>query len=211
VKPDELFKSLPKSRTLSGATALTDTQKISTVLSYKNKTTRSLVWNIKYKKDQHALTCAGYILYHVLIEIIQENTTWTKNVQQKPYPFIIIPIPISSSRRRERGYNQCELIAKAIVRYDTDEIFAIKTDILFKIKNVKKQTFKNRQERLAGPQGVFTAVMPSNMSTDTLSDIRGRPIFLLDDVITTGSTMQTAIDCLHHAGFKNVRGISLAH
>ncbi len=199
IKPEELLKNLPRSRNLSGATAVTDRQKISAVLSYKNTTTRSLVWSIKYTRDKYALTCVGYILYRALMEIISTNESETRNGQ----PFIIIPMPISHARRRERGYNQCELLAKAILHCDTEGIFDMRTDILFKIKNVKKQTFKNRQERLTSIHGVFRVDMPT--------DIRDSRLFLLDDVITTGSTMQSAMTCLYQAGFKNVYGISLAH
>jgi len=202
IRPEELFKSLPRSKNLSGATALTDRQKIYAVLSYKNRITRLLIWNIKYKRDRHALICAGYILYHVLIEMITEKTSETINM-----PPFIIPMPISRARRHERGYNQCELMIKALLQYDTGKNLRMRSDILGKKKNIKKQTFKNRQERLAPKEGVFEVTI----SPATLHEMKTKLIFVLDDVITTGSTMQAAIDCLYHAGLRNVYGISLAH
>ena len=203
VTPEELFKSLPKSKNLSDAIAVTDRHKIYAILLYKNKITRSLVWSIKYKRDRYAFTCAGYILYHALMEIIAEKTSGTINVP----PFIIIPIPISRARRHERGYNQCELMTTALLQYDTGKNLQMRSDILGKKKNIKKQTFKNRHERLVNVEGIFEVTI----SPATLHRLQTRPIFVLDDVITTGSTMQAAIACLHHAGFKNVYGISLAH
>jgi ComF family protein len=209
VTPEKLLKILPKSENVRGATALTDKEKIHAVLSYKNRTTQSLVWNIKYKRNRQALTCAGYILYCALMKDIAGTATdkaiITENNTAKS--FIIIPMPVSAARRRERGYNQCELLAKALSPYDIGNFFKIRTDILFKKKNIKKQTFKNRRERLESMKDVFTVNMPHNLE----QEMETMPIFILDDVITTGSTIQAAMDCLRRAGFENVHGISLAH
>jgi ComF family protein len=207
VSPENIFETLPRSKNLSGATALIDKRKTLAVLAYKDRTTRALVWNIKFKRNRHAIACAGYILYRTLMEIITEKNSAASSC-------IIIPMPISAARRRERGYNQCELMAEAVLRCDIRGIFEMRTDILIKIKNVKKQTFKNRQERLVNAEKIFkvtTPQTPLSPQNNLTGDIKKRMIFLLDDVVTTGSTMQAAMDCLHQAGFENVHGISLAH
>jgi len=71
------------------------------VFYYKDKRVQKLIWNIKYKKSRRGLALASYILLQRLREF------YTK------YPsdiFLLIPIPITQKRRKERGYNQCELI-----------------------------------------------------------------------------------------------------
>lgn len=202
ITPEKLYTILPKSKDIRGATALVDPSKIAVAVSYRNSTSRALVWNIKYKRDRYAIACAGYILYHVLYDLVEKLPESESCLR----PFIIIPMPISGTRRRERGYNQCELLATAILRHDGGGIFEVSTDILVKVKHVEKQTFKNRRERLAAladTEGIFETIQ---------NDLgKKRLLFVLDDVITTGSTLQAAMDCLHRAGFENVRGIALAH
>lgn len=175
-------------------------------LAYKNPIVRTMVWNMKTKKDRHAFACAGHIMADKLRDVA---------VGKNP---IIIPMPIRQKRRRERGYNQCELLADEMRRHCLDEIkMEIRTDILFRarqragakgLKNDKKQAFKNRAERIAGVRGAFSV---NEYAIGKIKDVESRDIIVIDDVLTTGSTMNEAMSALRKAGYKNVSGLALAH
>ncbi len=202
LKPDELYKRLPQTKDKHGATALAEESTVSArpplflqvkaVLAYKNRITRSLIWNIKFKKDQHAFQCGGYVLYQTLL-------CWPKEAQSG---YVLIPMPVSKKRRHERGYNQCELLTRAILAYDTRGEYTMRTDILLRKKHIAKQTFQNRQKRLAATKDIFEVARV---------DAVKKTVIVIDDVITTGSTMREAIISLQNAGYRDVYGLGLAH
>lgn len=164
---------------------------IQSIFIYKNPLIRELVWQIKYKKNNHALKCAGYALYN---EIIKNNSK-----------AILVPIPISKQRRNERGYNQCELIINEIIKLDTNNNFKKVFDLLIRNRNTTKQTFKDRNNRINDSKSIFS------INNNLVSDYFRENIIIIDDVMTTGSTINSAIECLSNAGFENIRVITLAH
>ncbi|MDR3558306.1 MAG: phosphoribosyltransferase family protein, partial [Candidatus Pacebacteria bacterium] len=110
-------------------------------------------------------------------------------------------------RRKKRGYNQCELLAAFFIREmsvrGAQDRFTIRTDILEKPIDTQKLAFQNRVARLQANKGVFRV-------SCNLSHFQGR-IIIIDDVITTGSTMRSAMGALETAGAKNITGIGIAH
>jgi len=111
---------------------------------------------------------------------------------------LIIPIPLHIKRKRERGYNQSEVIAKGISQ-------ALKIPMMINIikrkKHTKSQTKLNKEEREANVQGAF-------LIKD--SDIEDKRIFMFDDVITSGATMNECVKLLKEQGAKEVIALSLA-
>jgi ComF family protein len=91
---------------------------------------------------------------------------------------VIIPVPLHPSKLRERGFNQSEYISKGIA-----EVTGLQLDIktLIRIRASDTQTKRSRYERWMNVEGIFAV-------TDSES-IRGKHILLVDDVITTGSTI----------------------
>ncbi len=91
---------------------------------------------------------------------------------------VIVPMPLSTNRLRERGYNQAEEIAKGI-----SDITGIAVDSSStKRKRFKvSQTSLTRMEREDNVKGAFDCVLPERLN--------GKHVLLLDDVITTGSTV----------------------
>ena len=135
-------------KTLAGLPHLNNQDKanLQAVVSYKHRTVRAMIWNIKYKKNPDALYCGGYLLYnHIKVHYMIAKET-----------LYIVPIPVSPSRRRERGYNQCELLAQVVVALDTSGSLQLVPNLLLRIKNTEKQTFKSRKERLASMEKVFS-------------------------------------------------------
>ncbi len=116
--------------------------------------------------------------------------------------WVLVPIPSSKKRRSERGFNQAELIARKIFEYDEGKNFSCDTSLLFKIKDTPHQSeLKNRAERLKNLIGAFSAS----------GKCSGKNIILIDDVITTGTTMNEAAKVLKKSGAKKVLGFSIAH
>ena len=108
-------------------------------------------------------------------------------------------IPISRRRKKERGYDQAELLAEAMAKHwDTESVVTLK-----KIVDTPRQSsLTDVYQRRANVLGVYEAVDPENF--------RERRILLVDDVYTTGSTMNEAARTLRLAGAKEVLGITLA-
>ncbi|MBI5448704.1 ComF family protein [Candidatus Gottesmanbacteria bacterium] len=112
---------------------------------------------------------------------------------------VLVPIPLHPSRLRERGFNQAEVLGKAI----TDKLnIPLRTDILLRVKRTIPQVeMKSKDARLKNMDGVFAV----NQDDDSLG-----PVVLVDDVFTTGATMRAAANTLKRIGAPFVWGITIA-
>ena len=90
----------------------------------------------------------------------------------------IITVPISKKRLKTRGYNQSYLIAKEIANQTNLELV---NNCLIKTKNIKEQSKLNKEERKQNIQGVY------ELKNQQL--IENKKILLIDDIYTTGSTV----------------------
>lgn len=111
---------------------------------------------------------------------------------------VLVPVPLSASRRRVRGYNQAEEIARVVA----DELrLPLEPELLRRIRHTKPQTeIAGRDERLKNVAGSFAAS----------EDARGHTVLVIDDVYTTGATMGEAVRTLKAAGARRVYGITAA-
>ncbi len=112
---------------------------------------------------------------------------------------IIIPIPISSSRKRERGYNQSELLTKKLNELVN---IHIETKVLKKEKNNQPQSSLNKLQRKENVKNVYKVQNELKISN--------KYILLLDDVYTTGSTANECAKILKQAGGKEVGVLTIA-
>ncbi len=101
----------------------------------------------------------------------------------------VIPIPLSTGRCKERGYNQSFLIAYGLLGKKP------KNNILERIKETKPQTELSYQERIENVKNSFKALKEK---------VEGKKILLVDDVMTTGATLKEASKALKEAGAKEV-------
>lgn len=180
----------------------------SSIWAYKDPRVSRLVWCVKYKKSAHAVKLGGYALFLAL----NDGPAPSKNI-------VIVPIPVTAKRRRERGYNQCELLADEVMRLEAARLksgeltgqkrFIVSKDLLTRERNSTAQKTKDRKGRLVGSQGIFSVREVCLARNDSLN--KDISIIVIDDVITTGSTMKEAIDTLRAANFSDIRGLSLAH
>ncbi len=113
----------------------------------------------------------------------------------------LIPVPLHSIKHRERGYNQSEHICKGI-----SEITGIRacTDLLHRKKYTVSQTQLTLDERKENVGDAFRINMRKR------EEIEGRSFILVDDVITTGSTITACARQLKNAGAKNVHAAAIA-
>ncbi len=108
----------------------------------------------------------------------------------------IVPVPLHPARRRERGFSQTEVLAKAISKHLKKPV--IKP--IFRYKYTKPQAVLSLKEREDNIKGAFSY----------LSRVNDRVILLVDDVITTGFTFYECAKVLMRAGARDVIGITLA-
>ena len=112
---------------------------------------------------------------------------------------IITPVPISNLRKRERGYNQSDLIARKVAEFAN---IAYYPKILIKIKNNKPQSTLNKEHRLENVKNVY--------KIQNLEKIKEKNILLFDDIYTTGATANECARLLKQAGAQNVGILTLA-
>ncbi|MCI9038803.1 MAG: ComF family protein [Clostridia bacterium] len=112
---------------------------------------------------------------------------------------IIIPVPISSSRKKERGYDQSELLARKISKMAG---VSVETQVLKKEKHNQPQSSLNKQQRKENVKDVY--------KVQNELKIRNKNILLLDDIYTTGSTANECAKMLKQAGGKKVGILTIA-
>lgn len=110
-------------------------------------------------------------------------------------PSIIIPVPLSHKARRTRGYNQAGLIASLLSRQLQIVYYP---HALSKIRDTEPQSSLNREERLHNLKGGFKVVK------SYLSKLSGKTILLIDDIFTTGATVNECAHALKQAGAHRV-------
>lgn len=113
----------------------------------------------------------------------------------------LVPVPLHKLKRRERGYNQCEYICKGIFAVTN---IPIADAFLERKKYTQSQTQLNLQERKENVSEAF------KVRPDALRIICGKSFLLVDDVITTGSTIQACAQQLRTAGAAKILAASVA-
>jgi ComF family protein len=160
-------------------------------VNYENFLVKKLIQNFKYPPLIKELKkeLALIIISHLLL------------LDKKPYfsDFILVPIPLSKKKLRWRGFNQAEEIARELANFLKIPLIS---DCLVKLKETKDQVELSEKERRENVKGVFFV--------KNKEEIFGRNILLVDDVFTTGATMEEAARVLKEAGAEKIVGIVIA-
>jgi len=168
-------------------------------LAYKEKQlTKRLIHQFKYEpyvKDL-AKTLTNLIIEHLLITKKNTDEIWQNSV--------LIPVPSDKNKLKSRGYNHAEELAKELSKVLR---VPLASDSLIKIKRTKPQMELKKEEREKNLLGAFAM---KNCAVSDTAQFSGKKVFLIDDVYTTGSTMDECAKILKKSGAKQVWGICLA-
>lgn len=160
-------------------------------LPYHDPRVTSLVWEVKYKANAHALALAGELLAEEVRAIVSEELG----------KILLVPIPMHPERRKVRGYNQTELLCEAIMQ-NIDHQVEYLPRALSRIRNSVPQQTLARSTRLHNVKGSMQAV--------ERAEVVGKTCIVVDDVSTTGATLLEAERALTRAGAKKVYTLALA-
>ncbi len=160
---------------------------ITTLMDYRNAAVQDLVRALKYDRSRHGAQIAADLLADYLREEISSIRAFsTKEI-------VLIPLPLHASRRRERGFNQIELVLESLpIEFKNGELATLAKDALVRTKATDPQTKLSRKERIANVVGAFAV-------TDA-EKIKSKHVFLIDDVTTTGATLLNAGKPLKKSG-----------
>lgn len=98
----------------------------------------------------------------------------------------LIPVPLHPERLRKRGYNQSEWLARGIASRNG---IPVCTDVLYRLRNNQTQTHKTAFERRTNTEGLFGLTPQSDR-------LIHRHVMLIDDVLTTGATLEACGEAL---------------
>ncbi len=146
---------------------------------------REALHRLKYQQDLGV----GEALSKHMIELLDE-LSWP--VQ------LIIPVPLSKQRRRERGYNQAGLLARPLALAAG---LPCRPNALRRTRDTRSQVGLNEKERQQNVMGAFEA---------DPEEVRGKIVLVVDDVATTGSTVNGCAQALLQSGAAAVYGMTLA-
>ena len=137
---------------------------------YFSKETRMqhLMHQFKYKGNKDLGKQLGYLMAN---DLSQSNRF--KNIEA------LIPLPLFAAKEKKRGYNQATVLCEGIAEIMKIEVL---TDVIIRTQHTETQTKKGRIERWANIEGKFELIKPDK--------IRNKNILLVDDVITTGATLE---------------------
>jgi len=159
--------------------------------SYNNFIIKKLINQFKY--EPYIKELSKPLSFLIVAHLI--NLDKAENFQD----YIFVPIPLHKKKLKKRGFNQASEIAKELSRILKIPFF---DDILIKIKQTPAQMELKKEEREKNIKGIFLCQKPEI--------IQRKKILLVDDVFTTGSTMEESALTLKRAGAKEVWGIVVA-
>lgn len=119
--------------------------------------------------------------------------TWPTDVLKERAA--LVPVPLAAAKRRARGYNQAEVLARALSRRWQLPVWA---DVLCRTRATPSQTSLTPGERLANVHGAFSC---ENAAAE---QVAGQHLILVDDVFTTGATLNACAAALFNAGARTL-------
>ena len=151
----------------------------------KKGNVQRLIHNLKYKDHEHI----GFVLGNWLGGELKTLESY-KNID------VVIPVPLHKNKLKKRGYNQVALFGQQVAEaLNVDYL----DDVLVKVTNTKSQVNKKRLARWTNSDELFTL--------KNIEAIDNKHILVVDDIITTGATLEACISVLNQA--KNIK-ISIA-
>lgn len=161
---------------------------------YRFRLVAELIHTLKYRSLEKAVL--------PLVDLLEESLAH----HSLPLPDLLVPVPLHPRRLRYRGFNQAELIARELGKRLMPGLgIAIDSESLRRIRFTRPQReAESREERLRNLTGAF-AVAPA-----VAGPLVGKYVWLIDDVATTGTTLNECTAALKTAGVKKVWGVVIA-
>ena len=170
---------------------------IYSVFNYRDKTVKNAIWTLKYRRKYSIAKILAQAMSDKIVEELSELELMENFTQP-----LLVPIPLSPKRLKERGFNQAEKLAEELAKINPNLI--LEKNVLYKIKETPNQArLKNRTERLKNLKDCFAVRNPEL--------IKGKNIILIDDVSTTGATLVEAKKTLRNSGARKIIALTLAH
>lgn len=112
---------------------------------------------------------------------------------------LVLPVPLHTGRLKSRGFNQAQLLAEVMAR---ELSLPLDPFLLQRVRETPSQTSLSREERRRGVRGAFAVSRPDRL--------QGRSVLVVDDVMTTGATLNECAVPLFSAGARAVHAVSVA-
>ncbi len=158
------------------------------LLPFHDACVRAAVHEAKYHGSSHAFL----LLAAALADYLRDADEGFR----KP---VIVPVPLGKERRKERGFNQVEEIANCA----TKELgIPVDATLLMRTRETASQVSLPRHAREVNMRGAFKATRRADPSCTYI---------IIDDVITTGATLQAAVDAFKDVGAEHIIPLALAH
>lgn len=154
-----------------------------------NGTAKELIHKFKYQNRPYLAKTMARLIFKSLAE---DNNDISRDID------VLVPVPLTPARAREREFNQSELLAKELSAYFKKPCAAA----LKKIRHTHPQVSQTSQNRLHNLSGAFSVFAPSA--------IKNKKILLIDDVVTTTATAREASRALKKAGAASISVLAFA-
>lgn len=162
------------------------------------KSVRSAVW-----LDEYARPAVHALKYRGLPGIADDLATAMASLAPATdSPSALIPIPLAKKRLRDRGYNQSEVLARALARKWRIPVLP---DLLVRTRETPTQTALTPDTRLANVRAAFAV---ANVQCSMIND--HWTLIIVDDVFTTGATLAEAARALEQTGAGRILGVTFA-
>ena len=153
-----------------------------------NEFSRGLVHALKYQRADYVASYMGEFMarrFSMFTELAGAN--------------LVIPVPLYKARLKKRGYNQSELLARVFCKATG---LALDITSLVRVRDTQSQTHLGRKERQENMADAFAVNNPQA--------VKGKTVLLMDDVATTGATLEACAQALRKAGAKRVMAFTFA-
>ncbi len=156
---------------------------------FYNKLISEIIFNLKYYDQSHLKRKIGELM--------------AKNLEGKIADFdLIIPVPLHKKRLKERKFNQSALLCKEIIKFHKNLKFY--PNLLLRTKYNKPQARLSQKER---QQNLTNSFIVNKKYENFIKD---KKILIIDDVFTTGTTLQNCCEALKNAGCKEIKAAVIA-
>lgn len=165
--------------------------KVIILTHYKNKTVQKLIKDAKFYGKKDILEDISFYLWEKLF----------LHIQERKEDIILIPIPMYFWKKLRRGYNQWEVLIKHMAKnFWVDYNF----NILKKYKSTKSQSHLSKIERMENLKWAFY------INEKELLKYKEKTFILVDDVVSTGATLNECAKLLKNKGIKTINGLCIA-